>query len=125
MSANLRQDTEPVQVNGTLSTVCLGSGVGICSAEKPYTQQHQDLQAHNAFPLGKEAERPGTWENPASVTALHTCPLKMAFFCYAEQGVKQSLVMISWDFSETRFTVADPADAADPRAGAQVPFLPS
>lgn len=38
MSANLRQDVEPVQVNGTLSTVCLGSGVSIFSAEKPYAQ---------------------------------------------------------------------------------------
>lgn len=38
MSANLRQDVEPVQVNGTLSTVHSGSGVGIFSAEEPYTQ---------------------------------------------------------------------------------------
>lgn len=89
MSANLRQDIEPIQVNGTLSTVCSGSGVGISSAEKLYTQQHQDLRARDAFPLGKEAERTGTREDLTSLTALSTCPLKMAFFCNAEQGVKQ------------------------------------
>lgn len=49
-------------------------------------QQHQDLEDHDTFPLGKEAERPGTWEKPPSLTALSTCPLKMAPFYYADLG---------------------------------------
>lgn len=91
MSANLKQDIEPVRVNGTLhgalglwgqrfqcrETIRSGSDPG---------RQHRDLRAYDAFPLGKEAERAGTQEDPASLTALSTCPLKMAPFCYAERG---------------------------------------
>lgn len=38
VSANLRQDVEPVEVNGPLSTVCWGSGVTVFSTAKPHSQ---------------------------------------------------------------------------------------
>ena len=78
MCANLRQDVEPVQVKGTLSTVRSGSGVGIFSAEKPCTRSQRlvsSLRAGDAFPCGREAEGPGTRGHPAARTALSTCPL--------------------------------------------------
>lgn len=49
----------------------------ICSGSDP-GQQHRDVWARNAFPLGKGAERSGTQEDPISLIALSTCPLKMA-----------------------------------------------
>lgn len=94
VSANLRQDVEPVEVNGPLSTVCWGSGVSIFSTGKPDGQGQTlvsswVLQAHSAFLLGKEAERAGMWAYPRSLTALSTSPLKVAPFCYAEWGAKR------------------------------------
>lgn len=38
VSANSRQDVEPVEGNGPLSTVCWGSGVSIFSTGKPDSQ---------------------------------------------------------------------------------------
>lgn len=71
------------------------------------------------------AERAGTWEYLRSLTAPCTCPLEVAPFCYAEEGVKRWLAVLSWGCSAARFNGRDPTSAADSRAGSQVLILPS
>lgn len=58
VSANLRQDVEPVEVNGPLSTVCWGSGVSIFSTGKP-DGQGQTLE-QQLGPAGSQCI--STWE---------------------------------------------------------------
>lgn len=77
-------------------------------------QQHQDLQAHNAFPLGKEAERAGMWEYLRSLNSTKHMPSGSGPF-----------LLNRVQSEEARFNGTDPTSASDGRAGSQVPILPS
>lgn len=116
MSANLRQDAERVEVNGTLhGALRLWGRCFQCRCTwRPTLVTASGPAGSRCLSLWDKA---GRQEDPASLTALSTCPLKLAPLCHTEQGAKQQLALISWCFSETRFAGADRANAADTGAG--------